>query len=185
MKFFILYFFLVLSFSQLWAKGKDLDSEKKEPDAYSSMAAEISSAALNNGIKKAAVFPFSYAVSSETFKEGSVISERLITQLVKEGRLEITERSQLEKVLSELKLEVSGLVEEKTAKQVGKVLGAEAIITGTMIKTADGLVEINARLIKTDDAKVLSAFTRKVPIDWLIKDEEKKTGEMASRRRRF
>ncbi len=167
-------------------KNAEADTVKTEKDAYYDMAVEISSTAANNGVKKTAVLSFSNALSSEAFKEGAVISERLITNLIKEGKLEITERSQLEKVLSELKLENSGLIEEKTAKEVGKVLGADAVIAGTFIKTTDGLAEINARLIRVEDAKVLGAFSRKVKIDWLIKDASKKEEAASGRRiRRF
>lgn len=141
--------------------------------AYEKMAVEISSAALRLGIGKIAVLPFCYADSTSSVKDGSVISERLLTQLVKIGSLQISERSQLEKILIELKLENSGAIDSSSAKNIGKVLGAEALLSGTLVATTDGKVEINARLISTEDAKALCAFASKVDRDWLIKDKEK------------
>lgn len=172
-----------LALIYLYSPAFSAKKEKKtEDNPYAQMAAEISSSASLKGVKKAAVLPFSQAQSTEVFKEGSIISERLITNLVKEGKIEIVERSQLEKVLSELKLENSGTVDLDTAKNIGKILGVDAIVTGTIIKTVDGKAEINVRLIQTEDAKILGAFSEKVEIDWLIKDKEKADKKVIERR---
>lgn len=144
--------------------------ENKNLLPYEKVAVEISSAAASANMKKIAVLTFSMADSTSSVKEGAVIAERITTQLIKVGSLEIIERSQLEKVLHELKMENSGLVSPSDAKSVGKILGADAIVTGTLVKMKDGKVEINARLISTQDARAVAAFYLKVEKDWQIND---------------
>jgi formylglycine-generating enzyme required for sulfatase activity/TolB-like protein len=89
---------------------------------------------------------------------GRLLAERLTTELVKSGQVEVIERSQLQKVMNELKLESSGMVDEATAKSIGRILGVEAIVTGTMAKTGSD-IEIHSRLIRVADGLILSAVT--------------------------
>ena len=63
--------------------------------------------------------------------------------------LEVIERSLLEKVLRELNLQSTGAVDEASAKEIGKILGVEAIVSGTLIDLGAKEVEVNARLIIT------------------------------------
>lgn len=51
-------------------------------------------------------------------------------RLMETRRFELVERAQIDKVLQELKLGLSGIVDEKTAKEAGRLLGADAVITG-------------------------------------------------------
>jgi len=62
-------------------------------------------------------------------------------------------------------LKLPGVVSAETAKQIGKVLGVDAVISGTLLDIQDGLVEINARLIKTETAEVLNTGFRKCKKD--------------------
>jgi len=95
------------------------------------------------------------------FKDvGSIVAEWLITSFVQSGRFEVVERSQLQKILEEQKLALSGLVAQETAVKLGKVLGVKVIISGTLIKMKD-TIEINARLIDTQDGSIIKAEKRK------------------------
>ncbi|MEF3281060.1 MAG: CsgG/HfaB family protein [Elusimicrobiota bacterium] len=139
-------------------------------DAYDKLAMELASYASN--VKKMAVIPFSYADNTTSTKDGSIISERLTMKLINMQRFEIIERSVLNKVLDELKLQNSGVIDPSSAKELGKVLGVDAIITGTLVPTSDGKIEVNARIIKTDTAQAIGASQVYVVKDWIGGDAQ-------------
>ncbi|MFH1369525.1 MAG: CsgG/HfaB family protein [Elusimicrobiota bacterium] len=60
------------------------------------------------------------------------ISDSMINELQKTGAFRLIERKRLESVLSELKLNMSGLVDSNTAKQVGNQLGVDALLFGNL-----------------------------------------------------
>lgn len=62
---------------------------------------------------------------------GSAISAKIITDLVQNGFYEVLERTQLEKIMAEHRLTMTGLVDESQAAQIGKLLGVDAIMLGS------------------------------------------------------
>ena len=81
-------------------------------------------------------------------KFGSAVADRLISLLVKSGRFVIVERSRIQKVLQEQAMGQSGAITEATAPQVGKLLGVQAIITGTILEAEQ---KTGATKLKSDD----------------------------------
>ena len=92
----------------------------------------------------------------ETEDMGRIVSEWMITALVKEGRFEVVERRLLEKVINEQKLATSGLVDESSATQLGRILGVKVIISGSILKLHD-TIEVNARIIDVQTASIIAA----------------------------
>ena len=135
------------------------------PDPYSSIAERISDGHKYLSNNKVAVLPFSYT-DKHASDDGTVISERLLTRIINRRDLQVIERNLLEKVLAELKLQRSGAIDESSIKGIGKILGVEAIVTGTLTRRKDGRIEINARLIKTETAAVIAAAAEPVVPDW-------------------
>ena len=90
--------------------------------------------------------------------KGKFIAERITTQLVSSGKVEVAERTYLEKVIGELKFGVSGMVDDAKAKSIGKLLGVEAIVTGTLTGVGDE-TEIHSRMVRVEDGKILAAVT--------------------------
>ncbi len=84
------------------------------------------------------------------------IPEMLITNLAKGGNLNIVERSRLEDAIEEMELGMSGLVDQSRAVEIGKAVGASAIMVGSYLEIG-GLIRINARLIDVKSSKVLKA----------------------------
>jgi TolB-like protein len=82
--------------------------------------------------------------------------EELTLKLVNDGRVTVAERAQLEKVMQELKLESSGEVSDKSAKQLGELLGVDAILLGTYMDMGKE-VKVNSRMIGTQDGQVMAA----------------------------
>lgn len=78
-------------------------------------------------IHKVAIMPF----KAPTELIGSSVSDLFVTEMLRAGRYELVERSQMAKVLSESELALAGLSAEK-AVQVGNMLGADGVIIGTV-----------------------------------------------------
>lgn len=92
----------------------------------------------------------------DTADMGKIVAEWLITALVKEGRFDVIERRLLEKILSEQKLVMTGLVDEESATKLGKLLGVKIIISGSVMKF-QGFMEVNARIIDVESASIITA----------------------------
>lgn len=63
---------------------------------------------------------------------GEGVADMLVTALVKTGKFTVLERQELEKVLDEQKLGESGIVTPETAPKLGKVLGVELLVVGSI-----------------------------------------------------
>ncbi|MBI4248730.1 MAG: hypothetical protein HY611_04435 [Elusimicrobia bacterium] len=115
--------------------------------------------------KKVAVLDFPYpggALSSGS----SIIQERLTTFLVEGGKVKVIERSLLRKVMEEMKLEAAGAVDSATTKELGKVLGVGAVVTGTLNDLRKGKTEVNARVIEAETGRILAAGRAKIERTW-------------------
>jgi hypothetical protein len=89
-----------------------------------------------------------------------VVPELLAENLVNVDVYEVTERLLVLKVLQEQALGQTGVVDEKTAPQVGKIYGVQGLVTGSFMKVG-GEITINARLIDTETGRVMAASTVK------------------------
>ena len=70
----------------------------------------------------------------------------LITDLSKTKSLKVVERIRLQKLLEELQLGTSGLVDERTAPRVGRLLSAGKIVTGNMLVAGGDKMDISGLL---------------------------------------
>jgi len=81
---------------------------------------------------------------------GPVASEILGAELVKSGRFVLVERARLKRILDEYALSMSGLVDsEQNMLKVGKLLSADAIITGAVIEFSEKRQQTTAYGITT------------------------------------
>jgi len=91
---------------------------------------------------------------------GKYVQEDITTALVNSGQFNVVERLKLQSVLDELKLTQLGLTDPEGAKEVGKLLGANVILTGTLAATGDEW-NVNLRLINTESGLITSAFNKR------------------------
>jgi curli biogenesis system outer membrane secretion channel CsgG len=63
---------------------------------------------------------------------GQTATDILITELVKSGKFIVVDRDKMDKLLEEQKLGQSGAIDPNTAARVGKILGLNAIVTGSI-----------------------------------------------------
>jgi Curli production assembly/transport component CsgG. len=102
-----------------------------------------------------AVLPFEQKGEISTL--GSLVYDGLVDALVNQARFNIVGRGRdLEIALSELKLSKTDLVDKTKALNVGRIVSAESIITGTVTETL-GSIEIYTRFIDTETTTILAA----------------------------
>lgn len=130
-------------------------------------SAERYEATRKAGVKRIAVFPFE-DLSGKRKRYGAVeelVVDQMVTSVMKDASatefLELISRDQLDRVIAEQKLGLSGMVNEETAMEVGALLGVHEIITGkitqiiyTPVQTIHReFKETNKIVIKTEKYK--------------------------------
>ncbi|MBL8967545.1 MAG: VWA domain-containing protein [Spirochaetaceae bacterium] len=73
----------------------------------------------------------------------------------------IVERKDLQKILKELELQLSGLADEESAAKVGKLLGAEVLVSGSVYRK-DDRYELFLKLVRVETAEVLAATKARI-----------------------
>ena len=172
------FFAVILSAAFAVSGGRPLLAEQAAPALKASFeprsaAADIGvlSQKLQDGLAqgkenlKLAVLEFPYT-DGKASPGPVIIQERLTTALAQNKKITLIERNLLQKVLGELKLGASGAVSDESVKKIGRILGADAVATGTINDLAEGKAEINARIVETETGKILSAASAAVTKTW-------------------
>jgi TolB-like protein/tetratricopeptide (TPR) repeat protein len=84
-------------------------------------------------------------------------ADMMVTDLVAWDGVTVVERDRLEAVLNELKLQQSKGFDKATAVKVGKLIGAQYLVTGSLLMQGDGKLRIDARLIAAEGGKDVTA----------------------------
>src|ERR1700758_5211286 len=120
---------------------------------------------------------------------GKGISDLLVQKLVQDGKYSIIERNALDKVLAEQNFSNSDRADSTTAAKIGRILGVDAVITGTITqfgrddknttvggagfgnltskfgiggaqkRDAKAAVAVTARMVDTSTGEILAAVT--------------------------
>ena len=104
---------------------------------------------------------------------GYAAADELVTQLFKTGKFSLIERTQLEAVMAEQNLGQSGRVNSAQAAEIGRILGVQMILTGSITKFSvdtkgggfrrfgaeysEAESNLDIRLINTDTAEIMFA----------------------------
>lgn len=91
--------------------------------------------AAPSGLPTVAVIPFGVkaAVSPDiTMEDATIVSDYVYDALVNSGKFDVVERERLGEVLNEQALGHSGPVDERTAAEFGRMIGAKYIICGSI-----------------------------------------------------
>ncbi len=117
---------------------------------------EIGNEILGNA-KSIAVLPFFNSRGFET-ADSRRISEEILTPFV-DSELKVVERRLLDKVAGEIGLQQGIAFDDATAVRVGKLLGANFILTGTTSLLNNRQTRYASRLIDVQTGKVVFAVT--------------------------
>ncbi len=92
---------------------------------------------------------------------GAIVGEWLTTSLNKTGAFEVYERLSLSTLMEEHKLGMTGLLDDETIAEIGRIRGVDAIITGSVIKFGD-INSVTAKVIDVETAKIIKSSDIKV-----------------------
>lgn len=113
--------------------------------------------------------------SREVQKESSVLTDKLITALVKTNKIKVVERDKLETVMKEFMLTKSGITSPEHSQEIGKLLGADYLLHGSISmfdanvkytaipytdrfnKRMEAQMAVDMRLVETETGKIVSA----------------------------
>lgn len=98
--------------------------------------------------------------------DSKIITERITSCLLSYEKITLVERTLIEKIYSELRLQQSGMVNEKDASKIGQISGADYIVTGTINSMKDNKIEINARIIEVSSSKIIAGTSGIINKDW-------------------
>jgi TolB-like protein len=154
----------------VWAAA-DLEEGVKD------LAEKIVKGMSDKGTRKIAIIDFS-DLDARVTALGQFMAEELTAQLflVAPGKFEVVERRQLLKLEEELALGPAGVIEEKSLKKMGQVLGVEAVVTGSMTDLGS-TIKVNARMIAVESAKVFAVAATSIPKTGIVADLASKAVE--------
>lgn len=145
--------------------SSEAHAQKTLSDGIKDLATQVATNIAKERKQKIAVLPFRELDGQPTVL-GTYISEEMVTHLFSIGGIEIVERSMLDKLIGELKLSQTGVIDPDTAKKVGKIAGVDAIVTGS-ITDLQSYVALNCRLIDAQSGKIFAAAQTKI-----VKDDD-------------
>lgn len=100
-------------------------------------------------------------------KIGLLVSELLTGELARFENFTLIERLQMDKVLEEQALSLTGLIDSKTAVEIGTLLDAQALISGSVLE-AGAFFIVNARLVDVTKGNIILSETVEIQQDDLI-----------------
>lgn len=122
-------------------------------------SAFVNTKALKKQYHKVAVMPF----KAEVEIAGASVADMLTTEMLKTYKYDLVERSQIEQILQEQSLGMQGVTENAIAMKIGKILGVQGVIVGTVpefgtraVRGTDlPTVGINIRMIDTETGSII------------------------------
>jgi TolB-like protein len=84
--------------------------------------------------------------------------DMLIAELANNASLIIVQRERVDEIIREQAFQLSGRVTDESTVKIGRLIGANVLVTGRMI-VADGLLRLDAQLIGVEQGTVLGAVS--------------------------
>jgi len=104
-------------------------------------------------VTRIAITEFTYGDEFNDFTRN--VQDILYTNLIQRG-MTVVEREKMEQVLNELGKSFSGMIDSSTAAEIGKMLGVEAIVVGTVADMGNS-VDLRARLLDVEKGTAITA----------------------------
>jgi len=129
--------------------------------SITTMAGDLAKAMTAGKPKRVAVVDFTDLDSNVT-ELGRFFAQEFEFHLATSPfKVDLVNRSRLQQIIKEQKLNTTGLVDPDTARQLGKFAGVEALIVGTVTPFHE-TVRLDVEAIDTEDARVLAATSRNI-----------------------
>lgn len=82
------------------------------------------------------------------------LADMLVTDLASTGEFKIVEREELEKLLREQELSLSGMVDDTSAPHIGRLLSAGILVYGSFVASGTEL-RVDAKAVETESGTIL------------------------------
>jgi CHAT domain-containing protein/class 3 adenylate cyclase len=93
--------------------------------------------------------------------EEMLLAAGISEQLLQNSRVQLVERALLDRLLEELKLGTSAMIDRSTALSLGRLVAARLILSGRVIYTGPQ-TQVSLRIIETETGRITAAFTEAV-----------------------
>lgn len=150
-----------ISLLLIWANFQpSLYAQGGLEERISELSTQIDKEMTSHQKKTIAVIEFS-DLEGNVNNFGRFISEELITRLYQTKKFKVIERQLLNKVMAEHKLSMTGIIDAASAKELGRILGVDAICSGTITNLAQSL-RVNARIIDTETGEIFAVASTSI-----------------------
>lgn len=112
-----------------------------------------------------AVLPFETS-DEQLAGKAAEASTLVATQLSTKPELWLLERAEIEKILGEQTMKFSGLTDPASSLQIGKILGANVLVTGRLIRSGSSTLLV-AKVMSTETSRVFGETTTANGLDAL------------------
>jgi len=103
-------------------------------------------------------------IEAETKELSDFIIEELIVSLANTDTVRVVERNRLERLQSELNFNMSGSVSDETAQGIGRMIGAQFLISGSISQYRD-MYRMRIQAIAVETAEIIGTRTLNVRYD--------------------
>jgi TolB-like protein len=94
---------------------------------------------------------------------GRFLAEEFQAALVNAAKgFRVVDRTHLKAILQEHRLAASGVIDPQAARQLGKIAGVQALVTGSITPLGD-IIRVSIKVLDTETAHVISMTTMDVP----------------------
>ncbi|MDP3236910.1 MAG: CsgG/HfaB family protein [Myxococcales bacterium] len=112
------------------------------------------------------------------FRKG--LAEMLITDLVSAGGIDVVERARIEDAMKELKLQSTKNFDQKTAVQVGGMVGAHYQVAGTILRPSKNTLLLESKIYRLLDMKVVVTARAKITSDDIFEGEQQLVAKLVA-----
>lgn len=102
-------------------------------------------------------------LQGEVTELGRFLAEELSIALAsEENGLRVVDRTHLKAILQENKLSATGLIDPKTARELGRIAGVQGLITGTVTPLGE-TVRLSIKVLDTETAQIMISTATDIP----------------------
>ena len=118
-------------------------------------------------------------------QEAYIVTQSLLTELIKADKYRIIERGSVDRILKEQKFQQSGCTDSGCAVEVGQLINADFVVIGNTSKLGS-TYSINARIIDVEsgEATISAQFYEKGTIDILIEGTQSIAAQLSNQSRK-
>lgn len=137
------------------------DTLKKLFDQAIEQLVDYSSLHLTAAMPLAVIPIVVTAKDKDLLSNAEYFTMQLTQSVTNSGRFSLIERENLQQIMAEMKLQLSGVVEESSASEVGKILGAKLLLFGKLYQDAERY-NLFIKLVRVETGEILAVTKARI-----------------------